>query len=180
VVDPIIEMQEAITVKAAGKLTAAAGLAPLKVLYEGEPAIVPVKLYPFGVLFIESSREATGEDGYGGLTGMRYYRFDGYLSIEVLHRDAPMMVPGPDRTVAIPSYNEVKGLISQAHDVFIAWGGAGHERILEDPATSIDDRAETVELFIDTIRYGLNRRENNVSNTASFEFHIYVRVLDFP
>ena len=177
--DPITEMQDLIEEKIRDTLLAHAGLAAVQVLYRGEPEIVPVRLHPFGVVFLESVAEATGQDGYGGSTAMRYYRFDGYVSFEVLHRDATGLAPGPDRKADVPSYMASKDLTKAAQAAIIAWAGTDGRRIAESPVTSSDGQAETVELRTDRTRYGLNRRANNVSNTGLFEFHCYVRVLDF-
>lgn len=176
--DPITEMQDLTEVGIREKLIAWTGLDGVQVFYRGEPSIVPVKLHPFGVIFLEDSSEATGQDGYGEVTAMRYYLFNGYISFETLHRDVLGLMP-TDRRADVPSYMESKDLIKEALACIIDWAGTDGRRIAEDPITSSGGEASTVELRTGQIRYGLNRRDNNVSNTGILEFRLYVRVTDF-
>ena len=180
--DSILEMVELCETKVLDLLLAEAGLEAVNVWFQGEPGPVPTRAFPIGTLFIENSGEATGEDGYGQSTGMRYYRMDGYASVDVIHRDAPDLgrqLASGARKVVVPSYVDARALLKFVVNTFLQWGGVDGHRIEEDPVVSADGKAETVGLVIGDMRWGMARRRDNVSNHAALDFRIYVRVLDF-
>jgi len=180
--DSIIDMPELVENKVIDKMLLEDGLAGVNVWFKGEPGPVPTKAYPIGTIFSEMTGEARGEDGYGQSTGMRYYRIDGYASVDVIHRDAPDLgaqLAAGARKIEVPSYNEARALLKFVVNAFLQWGGIDGHRIEEDPVVSADGKAETVGLVLGDMRWGMARRRDNVSNHAALDFRIYVRVLDF-
>lgn len=180
--DSLIDMGDLIEAKIIERLLAEPGLKPVNVWFQGEPGPIPTRAFPMGTLFLEIAAEATGEDGFGQSTGMRYYYYDGYASIDVIHRDAPDM--GRDlakgvRTVSVPSYKEARQILKFVANAFLQWGGVDGRRIEEDPVVSVDGKATTVGMVLGDMRWGMARRRDNVSNHAALDFRIYVRVLDF-
>lgn len=79
-------VSDRIEIKLRNLLAASSDFDGIKVFYRGEPGFVPVKLYPFVIVFLSEETEASGE-GYNESTGLRYYRYDGYISLEVIHKD---------------------------------------------------------------------------------------------
>lgn len=150
----------------------------IKVFYRGEPGFVPVKLFPFIVVFLSGEEEATGGEGYQESTGLRYYRYDGYISLEVLAKDTSGLMPDVDRKADVPSYLEAKTLTQAAFNAILSWGGPSG-KLEDNPVVSFDTKEQTVELRTDTITNGLARRGDNVSNRGSFQFHIYTRRQDW-
>lgn len=146
----------------------------IKVFYRGEPGFVPVKLYPFAVVFLSEENEALGQEGYEEATGLRYYRYDGYISLEVLFKDTTTLMPDIDRHANVGSYLKAKELTQAAFNAILTWGGP-QAHLEDDPVISYDTKEETVELRNDTITNGLGRRGDNVSNRGTFAFHIYTR-----
>lgn len=148
----------------------------IKALFRGEPGFeVPIRFLPCAVLHLSDVVQATGEEGYGESTAFRYWRYDGYISVDVKLSDIRgTEAPTPtDRWVDVPSYNESKALTEAALDSVMAWAGPDGEMT---PAVESDDGNETsVELLTDTIRLGLGRRSDSITNRGSFEFHIYTR-----
>jgi hypothetical protein len=148
----------------------------IKALFRGEPGFeVPSKFLPFGVIHMAEVVQATGEEGYGESTAFRYWRYDGYISVDVRLsdiRETPAPTP-EDRWVDVPSYNLSKALIESALDSVMSWAGPDGEM---NPVVLSDDGNErSVELLTDTIRLGLGRRSDSITNRGSFEFHIYTR-----
>lgn len=177
--DPTDTMQDRIEEKIRDLILGSGGLNGVKVVYRGEPGVVPIKLYPFGVVFLDTKREATGEEGYGESTGMRHFRYDGIISFETVYKDTASMAPDANRRANIGSYLEAKALAESAFEALTAWGGP--MGILEgDPVQSANDKEITVELRTDNQHNGLADRGNdNANNRSSFEFHIYTRRLDW-
>jgi len=170
--DPVDDtMQDRIEERLRDLLLAREDLLQLKVIFRGEPGTVPTKLHPFAVVFLELESDAN-QDGYGASTGVRNYRYDGYVSIDVLHKDAAHLMPSSDRRANVSSYLSAKSYIQAARQALMAWGGPFGR--LEDPVVSFDTKEQTVELVTENIRNGLvSRDENNYSNRAAFDFHIY-------
>jgi hypothetical protein len=172
-------MQDRLEEKVRNLLLASAELAGLEVFYRGEPGIVPVKLYPFATVFLDTKREATGEEGYGQQTGVTNFRYDGYVAFEVLFKDTTRLVPDADRKANVQSYIDAKTLAEAGFNALWAWGGP--MGVLEgDPVVSFDTKEASVELRTDNQHNGAADRGNdNANNRSSFEFHIYTRRLDF-
>jgi hypothetical protein len=170
--DPVDStMQDRIEEKLRDLLLERTELDGLKVIFRGEPGAVPTKLHPFAVVFLELEADANA-DGYGAATGVRHYRYDGYVSIDVVHKDAAGLLPGPDRRSDVGSYLMSKSLIQAARQAIMDW--AGPFGTLEGtPVVSADTRERTVEVITENIRNGLiSRDENNYTNRASFDFHV--------
>jgi hypothetical protein len=164
-------------VKVADLILNVPGSDGVKALFVGEPGFsVPMKFHPFYVVHVSQAAEARGDGGYNERTGVRYYRYDGYVSADVALSDIKNMSVPADRVVHVPSYDATKALIESALDALIEWGGPYGE-LEANPVTSEDGKELTVELLTDTIRVGLARRDNSVTNRGSFEFHIYTRRL---
>jgi hypothetical protein len=112
--DPVDDtMQDRIEEKLSDLLIGNHDLDGLKAIFRGEPGPVPTKLHPFAVVFLELESDAN-RDGYGAATGVRHYRYDGFISIDVTHKDAAGLMPGPTRKVAVPSYLQSKSFIQAA------------------------------------------------------------------
>lgn len=170
--DPVTDsMQDRLEIKLRNLLLASSDLNDLKVIYRGEPSIIPVHLYPFGILFLTDQNEAD-TDGYGQATGVTYYRYDGYIALEVVHRDVDGLAPSVQRTADVPSYIAAKKYTQGAYNAIMTWGGPGGH-LENDPVVSFDGKEQTVELRADAINNALARRSDNVSNRGSFSFHIY-------
>lgn len=169
---PTDTMQDRIEEKIRDLLLASPELSSLVIVFRGEPGQVPVKMHPFAVVFLELESDAN-QDGYGASTGVRNYRFDGYVSVDVVHKDATAIPALPhDRKHDVVSYIQAKTLIQAARKALMAWGGptGGLEA---DPVISQDTRERTVEMITENVRNGLTARsENNYSNRSSFDFHI--------
>jgi hypothetical protein len=164
-------MQDRIEEKLGDLLIGSADLDGLKAIFRGEPGPVPTKLHPFAVVFLELESDANS-DGYGAATGVRHYRYDGFISIDVTHKDAAGLMPGPTRKVAVPSYLQSKSFIQAARAALMEWAGP-FGTLENDPVISHDGRERTVELITENIRNGLvSRDENNYTNRASFDFHV--------
>jgi len=149
-------------------------LEDLVVWFRGDPNVVPVKLYPFGAVFITLGGEGQGTDGYTDDTGPTLsLRYDGFVSVEVLHRDASALVRGSDRKIDVPSHDLAQAYAQAALNRLRAWGPSSHT--IEGLVTSQDGKELTSSLSYDAIRWGLNERVNNVSNLGTFEFHIFTR-----
>lgn len=177
--DPATDaMQDRIEEKLRNLLIASSEMDPIKVFYRGEPGFVPVKLFPFAIVFLSDENEAIGGEGYEQATGIRYYRYDGYISLEVLAKDTSNLMPDVDRKANVTSYIEAKTLTQAAFNAILAWGGPSGE-LEADPVISYDTKEQTVELRTDTINNGLSRRGDNVSNRGSFQFHIFTRRQDW-
>jgi hypothetical protein len=152
------------------------GLSPgvFKVIYRGEPHIVPVKLYPFAIVFLRRQRVARGEDNYGGETGFKYWRYEGYASIEVLYKDTSALLPDSDRKAEVQSYLDSKELTQAVIAAFESWNPD------DDPVIRSDDGERTIgEFFSDDISNGIEQRPDNVSNRGNVTFHLYTRENDF-
>jgi hypothetical protein len=164
-------MQDRIEEKLRDLILASPALASLKVVFVGEPGSVPTKLHPFAVVFLELESDANS-DGYGASTGVRNYRYDGYVSIDVLHKDARDLSPRHDRRADVTSYKQSKALVQAARQALMAWGGP-FGTLEAAPVVSNDGREQTVEMITENVRNGLvSRDENNYSNRGSFDFHI--------
>lgn len=150
----------------------------VRVFYRGEPGFVPVKLYPFVVVFLSQEAEAVNDEGYVPATGLRYFRYDGYVSLEVLAKDTSGLMPDADRKADVPTYIMSKTLTQAAFRTVLEWGGTSGE-LDQNPVVSYDTKEQTVELRMDTITNGLSRRGDNVSNRGSFPFHVYTRRVDW-
>ena len=172
---PSDTMSDRIEKKIRDLLAGSAGFESIKVFYRGEPGFVPVKLYPFVIVFISEEAEAVGQDGFGESTGLRYYRYDGYVSLEVLFKDTTDLMPDPlTRYADVGSYLKAKELTQAAFNAVLSWGGPSGG-LDQDPVTSFDGKEATVELRSDAINNGLGRRGDNVSNRGTFNFHVYTR-----
>jgi len=170
--DPVTDtMQDRIEEKLRDLLLAKEELDPIRVMFRGEPGAVPTKLHPFIVIFLELESDAN-QEGYGAATSVRHYRYDGYISVDVVHKDAADMLPDANRKANVGSYLLSKSYIQAARQAMMDWGGPFGE--LEDnPVVSEDTREQTVEMICENIRNALvSRTENNYSNRASFDFHI--------
>ena len=171
--DPVTDtMQDRIEEKLRNLMIASSDFDALKVFYRGEPGFVPVKLYPFAVIFLAEEQEAIGQEGYEPATGLTYYRYDGYVSLEVLFRDTNALMPDSNRKADVGSYLLAKQYTQATFKALMAWGGPqGH--LEEDPVISNDGKEQTVEMVRDSMSNGLGRRGDNVSNRGNFAFHLY-------
>ena len=145
----------------------------VKAAYRGEPGPdLPIRLFPFMTIFMDLQGNASSE-GFRTMTGVRQYRYDGSVGIEVLFKDAASLVPGPDRTVNVPSYIVAKTLIQTA--LYAVWSWADEfGQIANDPVISADGLERTTELQVEGIRNGLAARSSdNFTNRGSFTFHVY-------
>jgi hypothetical protein len=153
-----------------------AGLLELKVMYRGEPGIVPVKLYPFSVVFISHSEEVTRpQDGYTPSTGERYWRHDGYCAFEVLFRDTETLMPDASRRATVGSYDFAKELAKQALREMLKWSpdDAAIEMIEEDSGHA---HRTVGELYFDEIENAMTRRtQETTANRSQVTFHMYSR-----
>ena len=176
---PTDTMADRLENKIRGVLAASADFSGIKVFYRGEPGFVPVKLYPFAVIFLSEETQADATEGYGDSTGLRYFRYDGYVTLEVLFRDTNTLMPDPvTRYADVGSYLEAKELTQAAFNAVLSWGGP-QGQLEDDPVVSQDGKERTVELRSDTITNGLGRRGDNVSNRGTFNFHIYTERLNY-
>lgn len=177
--DPVNDtMSDRIEEKIRDLLIGSSDFDALKVFYRGEPGFVPVKLYPFAIIFLQEEAEATGEDGYGEATGLRYFKYEGYVSLEVLFKDTATLMPNAERKADVGTYLRAKELTQGAFNAILSWGGPqGH--LEEEPVQSVDGREETVELRTGVIRNGLGQRGDNVSNRGTFPFIVYTRRLNW-
>jgi hypothetical protein len=165
-------MMDRVEEKLRDLLLASADLADIEVVFRGEPGVVPTKLYPFMVLFLELKSDANS-DGYGASTGVRNYRLDGYCSVDVLHKDATDLMLPDNRRANVGSYLLAKQYIEAAEIALLAWGGPYGE-LEQNPVVSDDGLERTVEFVPENRRNALvSRDENNYSNRAAFDFHIY-------
>lgn len=177
--DPVSDtMSDRLEEKLRNLLIASSDFDEIKVFYRGEPGFVPVKLYPFVIVFMSEENEAIGSEGYGESTGMRYYRYDSYVSLEVLFKDTATLMPDADRKANVGSYLKAKELTQGAFNAVLSWGGPQGE-LENDPVISADGKEVSVELRTDAITNGLGRRGDNVSNRGTFSCHIYTRRLDW-
>lgn len=177
--DPIGDaMSDRIENKIRSLLVNAPGLSEIQVFYRGDPVVVPVKLYPFCWLLFEVEREAHGENGYDESTGMRYFYYDGTVTIEILAKDALGIMP-IERLANVPSHLESKALTQGAMQTLLEWGGPSGN-LEDDPVTSADGKEQTVEFLIGTIRYSQRvRPDGNVSNYGSVDVRIFTRRITF-
>lgn len=181
--DPVTDsMSHRIENKVIALLDAETDLAELVAIFRGEPGpSLPVSIYPFGIVYLSAEAEAIGQEGFGQETGNRYFRYDGYVSIEALLKDiagiAQLLEVG--RIVAVPSYDLSRRLTQAARQALEAWGGEDGRRVEEDPVTSQDGKEVTVELRMDVITNALQQRPDNVSNRGNVEFHLYTRRRDY-
>lgn len=150
----------------------------VKVFYRGEPSFVPVKLHPLVVVFIAEKQEATGQEQYTESTGMKYFRYDGYVAVEVLAKDTRDLMPDADRDADVPSYLEAKEMTQAAENAMLTWGGP-EGQLDEDPVVSYDGKEATMELRTTITTNGLGRRGDNVTNRGTVNFHIYTRRLNW-
>lgn len=146
----------------------------MKVFYRGEPGFVPVKLFPMVVVFLSEQEEATGQEQYTESTGLTYYRYNGYVALEVLMKDTSGLMPDADRNADVPSYMESKAFTQAAYNAVKSWGGPSGG-LDQDPVVSQDTKEATLELRIDPWTNGLARRGDNVTNRGTFNFHVYTR-----
>lgn len=153
-------------------LNANADLAPIKAFYEGEPGPIPTKLHPFGVIFLELISDANSQ-GYGAATGVRHYRYDGYIEFNVLLKDSRTLLPATGtRLIKVASYKSAKFYAQAAIKSLMDWGGP-NGALEEDPVISFDTRERTVEFIPEVVRNGMAARDKiNVTNRSSFNFHI--------
>lgn len=171
-------MADRIETKLRDLLAATPEMSVIKVFYRGEPGFVPVKLYPFTVVFLSEETQADSNEGYGDSTGMRYFRYDGYIDLEVLFRDTNQLMPDANRYADVGSYLEAKELTQTARNAVLSWGGP-QGQLEDNPVVSFDGKERTVELRTDTVTNGLGRRGDNVSNRGTFNFHIYTERLNY-
>jgi hypothetical protein len=159
--------------KVRGLVAAApAPLTDLKALYRGEPEIVPVKLYPFAIVYVSRETEAEGEYGYGTSTGVVSYIYSGYVAIEVLLKDTAGLLPGPDRLVDVPSYDLAHAMGSAALAAVMTWGGPMGD-LADDPVRNVAGTEQTSEIRMGDVTMGLAARRDNYSNRASFDFRVF-------
>jgi hypothetical protein len=174
--DPVADvMSDRLEERVRDLCLAHAGFDPVKVMYRGEPSIVPTHLHPFSTVFIRQEGEALGQDGHTDDTGpVRRWRYDGYISVEVLLPDTRGLKPVA-RKADIPSYIDAKMLIQSAKQALWGWADPNGD-ITIDPVTSSDGKEITTELRVDQVQNALMTREaNSFSNVATFAFHIYTR-----
>ena len=118
-----------------------------------------------------SSRPATPTRGYGASTGVRNYEYSGYISFDVVHKDA-MDIPerhrGASTNRVLP---QAKSLIQAARRR--SWHGAAARQPRGRSGGLLRHPRRSVELITEDIRNGLvARSDNNYSNRSSFEFRI--------
>ena len=148
--------------------------AAIKVMFAGEPTIVPVNLHPFATIFVTQIGEAKGEDGQTDDTGFRRWRYDGYISVEDLIPDVRSMKP-VGRKADIPSYKSVKRFIQAGFRALVSWAGSEGELNMA-PITSYDGQEITVELRLDVVHNAIQSRpDDSVTNVATLSFHIFTR-----
>lgn len=157
------------------------GFDAVKVMYRGEPMVVPVNLHPFATVFLRSEGEAQGMEGMTDDTGpVRRWRYDGYISVEVLLPDTRGLKPDANRKADIPSYLAAKEIVQAAKQAVQGWADPDGD-IMMDPVVSDDGREKTVELRVDQIQNAImTRTPDNVVNVATFAFHVYTRRNLFP
>lgn len=172
---PIPTMADLIEERIRDLMLATESLSDLKVWYRGEPGIVPVRLYPFGIVFLRREREARGEEGFGQETGFTYWRYEGYISVEVLFRDTSTLLPDSNRRANVGSYMQSKDFTQIAKTVLTSWDVQG------DPVVTADGTERSVnQMFSDDIVNGIeSRTPDNVGNRGNVAFHLYVRKNDF-
>lgn len=175
---PADTMSDRIEEKLRDLLLASSDFDELKVFYRGEPGFVPVKLYPFAIVFLSEENEAIGQEGYGESTALRYYRYDGYISLEVLFKDTNTLMPDVDRKANVGTYLRAKELTQAAFNAVLSWGGP-QGNLEQDPVISADTKEQTVELRTDAITNGLGRRGDNISNRGTMNYHVYTRRQDW-
>jgi hypothetical protein len=174
--DNIPALSDALEEYISALVLAQAELSALKVMFHGEPGFgVPLRWFPFGVLHLHDINEATGEEGYGKSTGMRYYRYDGFLSVDVARSDVAQFDPGADRIYTLPSYADARTMTLVALRALMSWEDTIKTT---DHVTSDDGKEQTVEVLTDSIRLANARREAATTNRGSFSFHIYTRRRD--
>jgi hypothetical protein len=177
--DPVSDtMADRIEEKIRELLKTSTRMDAIKVFYRGEPGFVPVKLFPMVVVFLSEETEATGQEQYTESTGMRYYRYDGYVAIEIVMKDTSGLMPDADRNADVPSYLEAKELTQAAFNAIMSWGGPRGD-LEQDPIVSFDGKEKSIEMRMDTINNGLARRGDNVTNRGTLDFHLYTRRLDW-
>ena len=148
----------------------------LNALVRGEPEILPVRYYPFAVVFVQRRREAQGERGYGISTGMVDYVYAFYVAIEVLLKDTSGLVPDEKRWIDVPSYDLAHELGSAALAAVQEWGGEMGD-LSDDPLYNLARTEKTSEIRLGDVSMGLANRNDNVSNRATFEGAIYSQKL---
>lgn len=146
----------------------------IKVFYRGEPGFVPVKLFPMAVVFLAEVQEATGQEQYTQSTGLTFYRYDGYVALEVLQKDTSGLMPDANRNADVPSYLQSKELTQAAFNSVVSWGGPSGG-LDQTPVISFDTKEATLEMRTDPFTNGLARRGDNVTNRGTFNFHVYTR-----
>ncbi|MGV0984992.1 MAG: hypothetical protein ACOYB2_10585 [Limnohabitans sp.] len=156
------------------------GFATVRVMYRGEPTFVPTSLHPFATVFLRQEGEAQGQEGQTDDTGpTRRWRYDGYISVEVLLPDTRGLKPNAQRKADIPSYLSAKQIIQAAKQALHAWAGPDGD-ITMDPVTSDDGKETTTELRVDQVQNAImTRSAENISNVGTFAFHVYTRRMMF-
>jgi hypothetical protein len=150
----------------------------VQVCYRGEPGIVPVRLYPFGVVFITTEAEGLGADGYTSDTGpVASIRYDGFVTVEVLVSDTRGLVPDMNRKADVASYLAAKKLIQTAKQVLTDWAvdadGVG-------VVISADGKERLSTIRVDNVQNALTVRPNEtIANTATLPWHAYTRRAEF-
>lgn len=141
----------------------------LKVVYRGEPNVVPARLFPFAVVYMASTTEAMGSEGYGPSTGQRFWRHEGYVAFEVLERDTESLVPDEERKANVASYMSAKDLCQAAVGLLKRWDPD------EDPVDLVEGKERsTGEVWFDRIENAMTVRPNEtVANRSSVLFHVY-------
>ena len=147
-----------------------ADLHDIRVVYRGEPGVVPVKLYPFVIVFMRREREAQGEEGYGEDTGFQAWNHSGYVSIEVLFKDTATLMP-VNRRATVGSYLQSKEFTQAVKQKLTAWD------LNADPVVSYGGYQKTVgQLYVDDIVNAMESRDaTNVSNRGNISFHLFSR-----
>lgn len=153
--------------------------AALKVMYRGEPNVVPIKLHPFGILQLATEgEELTGADGYGPMTGpTRYLRYDGSLDLNIVVKDTASLMPNDAREADVESYVQCVQLIQDAKQRLWAWGQ--QYGVIPGVVVSRSGNEETSTFRVGAVLNGLVRRVDNVSNSSSFSFHVFTRRQEF-
>jgi hypothetical protein len=174
--DPVTDvMSDRIEERIRDLCLAHSGFAPVKVMYRGEPTIVPTDLHPFATVFLRREGEAQGQEGMTDDTGpIRRWRYDGYISVEVLMPDTRGLMPDSSRKANVPSYIAAKNIIQAAKQALQAWADPNGDIAL-DPVTSEDGKETTTELRVDQVTNAIQRRTDSFSNVGAFAFHVYSR-----
>lgn len=174
--DPVVDvMSDRIEEEVRDRLLARPEWNIVKVVYRGEPGIVPVRLYPFGVVFISGESDAEGADGYTNQTGpVRAIRYDGFITVEVLVPDTTSLAPDEHRKADVASYIVSKRLVQAAKQALQRWGDAVGIIDGAEAVVSSDGRERTSAVMVDGVENALTVRPNEtVANTATLRWHLY-------